>query len=96
MATKLPLHTSVASASYRRRRCFIVIRGQIRGATLEMFANLCYNKDTQKGGVKQMTEMNMDFFKQFHIGTYYLQENARTEKHIKELAGRAIEIYPAN
>ena len=32
-ATKLPLHTSVASASYRRRRCFIVIRGQIRTAT---------------------------------------------------------------
>ena len=32
-ATKLPLHTSVASASYRRKRCLIVIRRQIRTAT---------------------------------------------------------------
>ena len=33
-ATKLPLHTSrKACASYRRRRCFIVIRRQIRTAT---------------------------------------------------------------
>ena len=34
-------HICEANASYRRRRCFIVIRGQIRTATLEMFTNLC-------------------------------------------------------
>ena len=33
-------HICEANASYRRRRCFIVIRGQIRTATLEMFTKL--------------------------------------------------------
>ena len=36
-------HICEANASYRRRRCFIVIRGQIRTATLEMFTKLWYN-----------------------------------------------------
>ena len=33
-------HICEANASYRRRRCFIVIRGQIRTTTLEMFTKL--------------------------------------------------------
>ena len=49
-ATKLPLHTSVASASYSRSECFIVIREQIRTATLEMFTKLWYNKIKKGGG----------------------------------------------
>ena len=50
-ATKLPLHTSrKACASYRRRRCFIVIRGQIRTATHlpKPFKNPSHSKNIYK------------------------------------------------
>lgn len=33
-----------------------------------------------------------DFFKSFHIGTYYLQKNARTEEHIKDLSECGIDF----
>ncbi len=35
---------------------------------------------------------NFDFFKKFRIGTYYLQDNARDEIHVKELAECGIDV----
>ena len=39
-----------------------------------------------------MTKWTSDFFNKFHIGAYYLQKNARTEKHIKDLSSCGIDF----
>ena len=33
-----------------------------------------------------------DFFEKFHIGTYYLQSNARDDRHVRELAECGIDL----
>lgn len=39
-----------------------------------------------------MHALTKDFFGKFHIGTYYLQANARTENHIKDLKNCGIDL----
>lgn len=39
-----------------------------------------------------MHALTKDFFGKFHIGTYYLQANARTESHIKDLSDCGIDL----
>lgn len=41
--------------------------------------------------MKERTSMD-GFLKEFHIGTYYLQKNARTEQHIKDLRHCGIDL----
>ena len=39
-----------------------------------------------------MKEKSNNFFDDFHIGAYYLQRNARTEQHVKDLSDCGIDL----
>ena len=39
-----------------------------------------------------MGNFKNDFFNSFHIGAYYLQENARTEQHIQDMKSCGIDL----
>ncbi len=47
---------------------------------------------TLKSKERSMKTSVKDFFDKFHIGTYYLQPNARTEAHVKELSECGIDL----